>query len=75
MPVVYLPMADLAKLYRVSPSTARKWAAADYWRRKGTRPERYHAGDAQRSFDQRHAGRTMRHLTAKYAKREDDNHG
>jgi len=71
-PPPYLSLADLAKLYRVHPRTARRWAAADRWRRTGTKPVRYHLGDAQRSYEQRHHGRVQRHLTAKYATREDD---
>lgn len=66
MPVAYLPMADIAAVYGVSPSTARKWAAADRWRRKGTRPKRYSVTDAQRSFDRHHGGRVARHLVNKY---------
>jgi uncharacterized protein YjcR len=66
MPVPYLTMADIAALYDVSLSTARKWAAADHWERTSGRPCRYHAGDAQASYDRRHAGRTMRHLVNRY---------
>jgi uncharacterized protein YjcR len=66
MPVPYLTMADIAAVYGVSPSTAGKWAAADRWRRKGTRPKRYSVADAQASYDRRHAGRTMRHLVNRY---------
>lgn len=65
MPVAYLTMADIAALYRVAPSTARKWAAADRWRRKGTRPMRYSAADAEASYS-RHHGRVARHLVSKY---------
>lgn len=75
MAAPYLPMADIAAVYGVSPSTARKWAAADRWRRKGTRPVRYSAADAQASYDRHHGGRVQRHLAAKYATREDDGHG
>jgi len=71
MSVVYMTMADIAALYHVSTSTARKWAAADRWRRKGTRPKRYSAADAQRSYDRHHAGRTMRHLVKRYGTEED----
>jgi uncharacterized protein YjcR len=66
MPVPYLTMADIAALYDVSLSTARKWAAADHWRRTSGSPRCYHAGDAQASCDRRHAGRTMRHLVNRY---------
>jgi uncharacterized protein YjcR len=65
-PQPYLTMADLAKLYRVHPRTARRWAAEDRWRRTGTRPVRYHLADAQQSYEQRHHGRTMRHLVNSY---------
>jgi uncharacterized protein YjcR len=75
MPAPYLPLADLAAVYGVSPSTARKWARADQWRRKGTSPKRYSVADAQASYDRHHGGRVARHLTAKYATREDDDHG
>jgi uncharacterized protein YjcR len=71
MPVPYLTMADIAALYRVSQSTARKWAAADHWRRKGTPPKRYSVADAQRSYDRRRAGRTMRHLVKRYGTQEE----
>jgi len=71
MPVPYLPMADIAAVYGVSTSTARKWARADHWRRKGTRPKRYSAADAQASYDRHHAGRTMRHLVKRYGTEED----
>jgi uncharacterized protein YjcR len=72
MSVPYLTMADIAALYRVSQSTARKWAAADCWERTSGRPRGYHAGDAQASYDRRHAGRVARHLVKRYAK--DDGH-
>ena len=71
MPAPYLPMADIAALYGVSPRTARQWAAADRWRRKGTRPKRYSAADAQASYDRHHAGRTMRHLVKRYGNQEE----
>jgi uncharacterized protein YjcR len=71
MPSAYLPMADIAALYGVSPSAARKWAAADRWRRKGTRPKRYSVTDAQASYDKRKRDRTMRHLVSKYGTEED----
>ena len=66
VPASYLTMADIAALYHVSLSTARKWAAADHWERTRGRPYRYHAGDAQASYDRRHGGRTMRHLVNRY---------
>ena len=66
MPDAYLAMADIAALYRVSPSTARKWAAADHWRRKGSRPKRYSVADAQASYDKHHGGRVARHLVNLY---------
>jgi len=60
-------MADLAKLYRVHPRTARRWAAEDRWRRTGTRPVRYSLADAQRSYEQRHTMRIERHLAQRHA--------
>jgi uncharacterized protein YjcR len=66
VPVPYLPLADLAKLYRVHPRTARRWAAEDRWRRTGTRPVRYHLADAQQSYEARHTGRVQRHLVNSY---------
>ena len=62
----YLPMRDIAAVYGVSPSTARKWAAHDRWRRKGTRPKRYSLADADRSYSRHHAGSVTRHLARKY---------
>lgn len=70
MTAPYLTMADIAALYNVSPSTARKWAAADHWRRKGTRPKRYAMADAQASYDKHHGGRVARHLVNLYAQPE-----
>jgi uncharacterized protein YjcR len=70
MPSPYLTMRDLAAIYGVSPSTARKWAAHDHWRRKGTRPKRYSAIDAQRSYDKHHGGRVAAHLVSKYGTQE-----
>lgn len=61
-----MSMADIAALYGVSASAARKWAAADRWRRTGSRPKRYSVTDAQASYDRRRAGRTMRHLVKRY---------
>ena len=66
MPVAYMSMADIAAVYGVSPSTARKWAQADRWRRKGSRPKRYSVADAQASYDKHHAARTVRHLVNRY---------
>jgi uncharacterized protein YjcR len=65
-PQPYLTMADLAKLYRVHPRTARRWAAEDRWRRTGTRPVRYSLADAQQSYEARHAMRIQRHLEKHY---------
>lgn len=67
MPAPYLAMADLARIYGVHPRTARRWAAQDRWRRTGTRPVRYHIGDAQASYEQRHTGRIERHLAQRHA--------
>lgn len=67
----YLTMGDIAKLYHVSPRTARRWAAHDHWRRRGTRPIRYSITDAQASYDQ-HKGRTARHLTRRYGRQHDE---
>lgn len=64
---LYLAMADVAHLYRVHPGTARRWARQDSWRRTTVRPIRYHAGDAQASFDKRHGDRTTAHLATRYA--------
>lgn len=47
----YLPLADIAVIYGVSPRTARRWAAHDRWRRTGTRPVRYSLADAQGSYE------------------------
>jgi len=71
MPEPYLSLADLAKVYAVHPRTARRWAAADNWRRTGTRPVRYSLADAQRSFEARRTGRIKRHLVQRYSTRED----
>jgi hypothetical protein len=60
-------MADLAKLYRVHPRTARRWAAEDRWRRTGTRPVQYSLADAQRSYEARHTMRIERHLAQRHA--------
>lgn len=66
MPAPYLTLADLARIYRVHPRTARRWAAEDRWRRTGKRPVRYSLADAQRSYEARHTGRIIRHLVARY---------
>ena len=58
-------MNDIARIYRVHPRTARRWAAADQWRRTITRPVRYAVADAQASRDRRHGGR----ITASLANR------
>ena len=58
----YMTMADIARIYRVHESTARRWAREDAWRRTTTRPLRYALADAQASRERRHTGRTMRHL-------------
>lgn len=60
----YLTMADIARVYRVHPSTARRWAREDAWRRTITIPRRYHADDVQASYDKRHGGRVAAHLAA-----------
>lgn len=65
MTAPYLTMADLARIYRVHESTARRWAREDAWRRTGTRPVRYSAADAQRSYEQRtRTARITRHLAS-----------
>jgi uncharacterized protein YjcR len=71
MPSPYLAMADIAALYRVSPSTARKWARADRWRRKGSRPKRYSVADADASYSRHHGGRVARHLVNLYGTEEE----
>jgi uncharacterized protein YjcR len=71
MPAGYVTMADIAALYGVSPRTARNWAAADRWRRKGTRLKRYSVTDAQASYDKRKRDRTMRHLVKRYGTEEE----
>jgi uncharacterized protein YjcR len=48
----YLPITDIAAIYRISPRTARRWAAADKWRRRATAPE-YSITDADRSAQAR----------------------
>jgi hypothetical protein len=62
MAALYLAMADIGRLYHVHQSTARRWAGEDSWRRTVTRPVRYHAGDAQASYDKRHADRIISRL-------------
>jgi hypothetical protein len=65
MPAPYLTMADVCSVYRISPRTARRWAAHDRWRRTSGRPRRYHALDVQASYDRHHGGRVARHLLGK----------
>ena len=74
MPAPYLRLADIAAIYRISPRTARRWAAHDRWRHKGTRPIRYSVTDAQRSYD-RIKGRTARHLTRRYGRQDNEQQG
>lgn len=63
----YLPLGDLAVIYRISPRTARRWASHDKWRRTGTRPVRYSLADAQRSYEaHKRSTRVTRHLARKY---------
>ena len=66
MAVPYLSLPDIAKLYNVSPRTARRWAAHDRWRRKGSRPVRYSVTDAQASYDRHKHGRVARHLVKRH---------
>jgi uncharacterized protein YjcR len=66
MPPPYLTMADIAAVYRVSPRTARRWAARDRWRRTSGKPRRYSLADAQRSYDRHRHGRIARHLVKRY---------
>ena len=66
MPAPYLTMADIAALYRISTRTARRWAAHDRWRRKGTRPVRYSVTDAQASYDRHHGRRPARPPVKRY---------
>jgi uncharacterized protein YjcR len=72
MPVPYLTMADITDLYRISPRTARRWAAHDRWRRTSSKPRRYSLADAQRSYEAHHAGRIKRHLVKRYGGVADD---
>jgi uncharacterized protein YjcR len=60
-------LADLAKIYAITPRTARKWAREDRWRTMG-KPVRYSLADAQRSYEARHhgRGRVVRHLVRRY---------
>jgi len=72
----YLAMADLAKIYNISPRTARDWARADRWRRKGTRPVQYSLADAQRSYEaRRSANRVIRHLVKRYGVESENKNG
>lgn len=64
----YATLADIARVYRVSVVTARRWADADGWRRVESRPARYAIADAQASFDRRRRPeRVARHLEHRYA--------
>ena len=67
MPVPYLTMADIVRLYRISPSTVRRWAQHDRWRRTSSKPRRYHSGDVQRSYDKHHRS-IRRHLVKRYGR-------
>jgi uncharacterized protein YjcR len=66
MPAPYLSLADITRIYRVHPATIRRWAREDQWRRTTTRPVRYHLGDAQQSYEDRRAGRIIRHLATRW---------
>ena len=44
----YLPLADIAAIYRISRRTAARWAKQDHWRRRDTPPQ-YSVTDADRS--------------------------
>ena len=68
MPAPYLTMTDIAKVYAVHLRTARRWAAADEWRRTTGKPALYSLADAQQSYERRHTrpGRVTRHLTRRY---------
>lgn len=56
---LYIEAAALARIYRVKVALIWKWAERDNWRRTRTKPIRYHAGDAQDSWDKRRASRSM----------------
>ena len=60
-PAPYLTMSDIARIYRVHISTARRWAREDAWRRTTTRPVRYALAGAQASYDKRHASHPRPH--------------
>jgi hypothetical protein len=46
----YLPIADIAAVYRISRRTAHRWAAQDRWRRlPGAWPPEYSLKDADES--------------------------
>lgn len=59
MPAPYLTMRDIMAVYRIPPRTARRWAAADHWRRTGGNPRRYHGGDVQASYERHERGRLI----------------
>ena len=60
----YAPIADIARIYRVSQRTARRWARDDGWRREGAL---YSLADAQASWERREAWwRVQGHLGRKY---------
>jgi uncharacterized protein YjcR len=63
----YATLADICRVYRVSERTARRWAAADGWRRVASKPARYSLADVQASYDSRYGRRVQRHLERKYA--------
>lgn len=50
--------AQLSEALRVPWSTVRRWAVEDGWRSLDQRPRRYHADDAQRTFERRRAAPT-----------------
>lgn len=60
MPTPYLTMADITAIYRISPRTARRWAAHDRWRRTSGKPRRYHGGDVQASYERHKRGLLIR---------------
>jgi len=63
----YATLADICRIYRVSERTARRWAAADCWRRVASKPARYSLADVHASYDARYGRRVQRHLERKYA--------
>jgi uncharacterized protein YjcR len=66
MPAPYMTMADIAAVYRISPRTARRWAAHDRWRHDDGKPRRYHGDDVLTSCNSHHGGRVARHLVKRY---------